>query len=125
MRFFITEFAQQAAPGLASVELHDADWIVDAMLGTGASGKPRPPFDMAIDWMNAQRCRKLAVDVPSGLDCDTGVAASHTIRAAHTCTFVAPKPGFFVPAAGRYTGEIHVLDIGVPRRLIDEVTAAV
>ncbi len=113
----ITEFAQQAVADLASVEPYDADWIVDAMLGTGASGKPRPPFDAAIDWMNAQRCKKLAVDVPSGLDCDTGQPASRAVRADHTCTFAAMKIGFTQPAAGPFTGTVHVCDIGVPRQL--------
>ena len=65
--------------------------------------------------MNASGVPILAVDLPSGLDCDTGAAAKHTIRAAHTCTFVAAKPGFFAPGAEQYVGQLHVLDIGVPR----------
>ncbi len=94
-----------------------AAWLVDAMLGTGAQGDPRPPFDAAIDWMNAQSAKKLAVDVPSGLDCDTGQPAAHTIRADHTCTFAAMKVGFTQSAAKAFTGEIHICDIGVPPRL--------
>jgi NAD(P)H-hydrate epimerase len=102
-------------------QLRGAAWIVDALLGTGARGEPRPPLDRVIDALNAAPAPKLAVDLPSGLDCDTGAPASHTIRAAHTCTFVAAKPGFFAPGAEQYTGEVYVLDIGVPRRLIEEV----
>jgi NAD(P)H-hydrate epimerase len=102
-------------------QLHGVAWIVDALLGTGARGEPRPPLDCVIDALNAAAAPKLAVDLPSGLDCDTGKPAPHTIRAAHTCTFVAAKPGFFVPGAERYTGEIHVLDIGVPRRVVEEI----
>ena len=98
-----------------------ADWLVDAMLGTGARGEPRPPFDTAIDWMNAQSARKLAIDVPSGLDCDTGQPAIHTVRADHTCTFAAMKIGFTQPSAKPFAGTVHVCDIGVPSRLIDEV----
>jgi NAD(P)H-hydrate epimerase len=98
---------------------HGAAWLVDAMLGTGARGEPRPPFDAAIDWMNAQPCQKLAVDVPSGLDCDTGQPATHTIRADHTCTFAAMKVGFTEATAIPFTGTIHVCDIGVPLRLIE------
>jgi len=98
-----------------------ADWIVDAMLGTGARGEPRPPLDAAIDWMNAQPSRKLAVDVPSGLDCDTGKPAVHTIRADHTCTFAAMKSGFSQPAAAPFVGTIHICDIGVPPRLLREL----
>jgi NAD(P)H-hydrate epimerase len=97
-----------------------ADWIVDAMLGTGAHGEPRPPYDAAIDWMNAQSCKKLAIDVPSGLDCDTGQPAVHTVRADHTCTFVASKLGFTQPAAKQFIGRVHVCDIGVPPQLIEE-----
>jgi NAD(P)H-hydrate epimerase len=98
-----------------------AEWIVDALLGTGATGEPRPPYDLAIGRINASGRPVLAVDLPSGLDCDTGVPASNTIRARHTCTFVAAKPGFFVPGADRFTGQLHVFDIGAPRKLIDEV----
>jgi NAD(P)H-hydrate epimerase len=94
------------------------------MLGTGAVGEPRPPFDAAIDWMNSQVCKKLAVDVPSGLDCDTGQPASHVIRADHTCTFAAMKIGFTKPAAKPFTGTIHVCDIGVPPRLIECLSAS-
>jgi NAD(P)H-hydrate epimerase len=101
-----------------------ADWIVDAMLGTGARGEPRPPFDAAIDWMNAQHARKLAVDLPSGLNCDSGLPAVHTFRADHTCTFAAPKIGFKNAAAQPFLGQVHVCDIGVPPRLIDEVARA-
>jgi NAD(P)H-hydrate epimerase len=88
------------------------------MLGTGARGEPRPPFDAAIDWMNAQPARKLAVDLPSGLDSDTGEPAVHTVRADHTCTFAAMKIGFTKSAAKEFTGTIHVCDVGVPPRLL-------
>ena len=104
-------------------QLADAAWIVDGLLGTGARGDPRPPLDAVIDQLNAANTPKLAIDLPSGLDCDTGQASNHTIRAAATCTFVAAKPGFFADGADRYTGEIHVCDIGVPAKIIDEVTA--
>jgi NAD(P)H-hydrate epimerase len=99
----------------------NAAWIVDAILGTGARGEPRPPFDAAIDWMNAQPAKKLAVDLPSGLDCDTGQPAAHTVRANHTCTFAAMKIGFTQPAAKPYLGIVHVCDIGVPPQQIEQV----
>jgi NAD(P)H-hydrate epimerase len=108
-------------PDWLSVRLAGADWIVDALLGTGARGEPRPPLDAAIDAINAAGRKVLAVDLPSGLDCDTGQAARHTIRAAHTCTFVAPKPGFAAPGASQYVGQVHTVDIGAPRRLVEEI----
>ena len=106
-----------------AAELADAEWIVDALLGTGATGSPRPPWDDAIRRMNVSPARKLAVDLPSGLDCDTGIPADPTFRADHTCTFVACKTGFDNSAAAECLGKVHVLDIGAPRKLIDELTA--
>jgi NAD(P)H-hydrate epimerase len=101
--------------------LTGADWIVDALLGTGARGNPRPPLDQVIDAMNRVAAHKLAIDLPSGLDCDTGHVSPHTFRADHTCTFVAAKPGFLSTAAERETGRVHILDIGVPPRLIHQL----
>ncbi len=103
--------------------LAKAGWIVDALLGTGSQGEPRPPLDSVIGQLNTAAASKLAVDVPSGLDCDTGQPSEQTVRAAVTCTFVAAKPGLLAPEADRYVGELHVLDIGAPRKLIDDVLA--
>lgn len=114
-------FGSRHDPDRLDRALAGAAWIVDALLGTGARGDPRPPLDAVIKQINAAAAPKLAVDLPSGLDCDTGQAAGQTIRAAHTCTFVAPKIGFFAPGAAEYTGEIHILDIGAPRKLVEEI----
>ncbi|HVW37885.1 MAG TPA: NAD(P)H-hydrate epimerase, partial [Pirellulales bacterium] len=91
--------------------------------GTGATGDPRPPLDSVIEQLNAHPAPKVAVDLPSGLDCDTGHASRTTIRALHTCTFVAPKPGLLVPGVEAFTGLVHVLDIGAPRKLVEEFLA--
>lgn len=103
--------------------LAGAGCVVDALLGTGSHGEPRPPLDAVIDAIHRQPAPVVAVDLPSGLDCDTGAAATHTIRAAHTVTFVAAKPGLLAPAAAPYVGRLHVVDIGVPRRLLAEIAA--
>lgn len=113
-------FADGHNPARLSRLLADASWIVDALLGTGSRGAPRPPLDAVIRKLNEHAAPKLAVDLPSGLDCDTGVAADPTIVAAHTLTFVACKPGFLAPGADRFTGQVHVLDIGAPRKLVEE-----
>jgi NAD(P)H-hydrate epimerase len=94
--------------------LQGATWIVDALLGTGATGSPRPPLDAVIRQINGSGVSVFALDVPSGLDCDTGEAADPTIRAAHTCTFAAAKPGLIVSSAALYVGQLHVTDIGIP-----------
>ncbi len=89
-------------------------WVVDALLGTGATGDPRPPCDTLIDWINAESGRRLAVDLPSGLDCDTGAPGSPTVRAHHTATMVAPKAGFTNPLAEPFLGVVETLGLGVP-----------
>jgi len=106
---------------MLDAEASDAAWLADALLGTGAIGEPREPYSTAIEWMNRQSALRLAVDVPSGLDCDTGQPAGCCVRADHTCTFVAPKVGFAEPSAGEYVGKLHVVSIGIPPRLIAEV----
>jgi NAD(P)H-hydrate epimerase len=115
------DWSQRPDPAALDAELQGAEWIVDALLGTGATGAPRPPFDSVIRRLNAAAARRLAVDLPSGLDCDSGEPAEPTIRADHTCTFVAPKLGFANPAAAAFLGRVHVLDIGAPRKLIEEI----
>jgi NAD(P)H-hydrate epimerase len=114
-----------AMPPVAGLDEHarSNSWLIDAMLGTGAQGEPRAPFDAAIEWLNAQDARRLAVDIPSGLDCDSGVPASATVRAEITCTFVAMKPGFMLPQAAPFLGQVHVLSIGVPPRLVRAAAA--
>jgi NAD(P)H-hydrate epimerase len=96
-----------------------AQWLVDAMLGTGATGPPRAPWDAAIEMLNEHPARRFAVDLPTGLDCDTGIPSSATFRADYTCTFVAPKLGFTNPLARPYLGTVEVIDIGAPRKLIE------
>jgi len=120
----VTLMLQPVAAESAAKRLEEADWIVDALLGTGAKGSPRPPLDAAIELLNALPGRKMAVDVPSGLDCDTGQAARPTFRADFTCTFVAAKAGFAAEAARVWLGDVHVLDIGAPRKLVEQVIAA-
>lgn len=102
-------------------ELEAADWIVDALLGTGAMGEPQPPLDMVIQALNRLPAKKLAIDLPSGLDCDTGRSSKTTFCADHTATFVAPKTGFRNPDAHRYLGKVHVLDIGAPKILVRSI----
>jgi NAD(P)H-hydrate epimerase len=94
-------------------------WIVDALFGTGLTGPVRAPFDQVIRTINASGVRILAVDIPSGLDCDTGLPLGVTIRAAHTVTFVAQKQGFANPGAREWLGQVHVVDIGAPRKVME------
>lgn len=95
--------------------------IIDAVLGTGFSGVVRSPLDEAIHAMNSARVPIVSIDVPSGLDCDTGLPSNATIQAVCTVTFVASKSGFSTAGTDAYTGEIFVADIGAPRELIELV----
>lgn len=95
-----------------------SSWLVDAMLGTGATGEPRPPFDAAVAWANSQSARRLALDVPTGLNADSGEAAKITFRADLTCTFAANKRGFEAPGAVDFLGDLRVADIGLPHAAI-------
>lgn len=107
-------------------ELDDADWIVDALLGTGTRGSLREPFPAIINAINQAPARTLAIDLPSGLDCDTGLPVdpqhSIAVQADFTATFVARKLGFENPAAATFTGEVRVIDIGVPHAMFPEIT---
>jgi NAD(P)H-hydrate epimerase len=98
-----------------------ADWIVDALFGSGQSGPLRPPFDKVVRAINTSGVRVLAVDLPSGLDCDTGLPNDPMVRATHTATIAAPKKGFAEPKAAEWIGIVHVIDMGVPRRLLAEL----
>jgi NAD(P)H-hydrate epimerase len=102
-------------------ELSGSAWIVDALFGTGLTGSVRSPLDRVIAAINASGARVLAVDIPSGLDCDTGQPLGATVRADHTVTFVALKKGFANPAAKEWLGQVHVVDIGAPRLLLRAV----
>ena len=106
--------------------LAGAAWIVDALLGTGASGAPAGAVAIAIAAINAVRARGgvrvLAVDLPSGLDCDTGTAAGACVRADATATFVARKRGFDAAGAAGSTGAVHVIGIGAPRAVLARVS---
>lgn len=122
----ITTLAEADSTSWAAV-LASADTVVDALLGTGAMGCPRPGTAAAIEAINDWRAgapsagrRVLAIDLPSGLDCDDGHAPGPCVQADATATFVARKPGFDRPAAAAFTGGVHVLDIGAPRQLLAE-----
>ncbi len=100
-------------------DVTNAAWIVDALFGTGLNRPLETPYQELIPFLNVSTRPILAVDLPTGLDCDSGEPNGPTVRATHTATFVAPKRGFQNPSARDWTGEVHVIDIGVPRAIIE------
>ncbi len=100
------------AAGLSKVG-GKCDMIVDALFGTGLKGALRSPYDEVVRFINERHIPVVAVDIPSGLDCDMGDAQGQAIRAEMTVTFAAIKKGFVNKSARRYTGDIYLADIGV------------
>jgi ADP-dependent NAD(P)H-hydrate dehydratase / NAD(P)H-hydrate epimerase len=95
--------------------LGGASVIVDAVLGTGFSGEAREPAASAIDAINAAgAARVVACDVPSGVDASTGEVHGPAVRADATVTFHAAKPGLWISPGKAHTGELTVVDIGIP-----------
>ena len=109
--FDIRPFGGEAA-GLAE-ELGGFDLVVDAVGGTGITGPLRGAAAAAVEGINAAARPVVAVDIPTGLDCDSGSAPGPAVRADLTVTFVARKIGFDAPSAADYTGMVVVADIGV------------
>jgi len=86
--------------------------IVDALLGTGIRSAPHPDMAEAIQCINASRLPVIAVDIPSGVDADTGATPGAAVRATHTVTFAYPKIGLFLFPGAECVGTLHVADIG-------------
>jgi NAD(P)H-hydrate epimerase len=95
--------------------------VIDAIFGTGLTQAPREPFPAVAAAVKQSGIPVLAVDVPSGLDCDTGLPPGPCVVATRTVTFVAEKVGFTKPEARHFLGEVIVGDIGCPHELIEEV----
>ncbi len=103
-----------------------ADLVVDALLGTGASGAPRGIIAALIESVARSAVGGpaiLALDVPSGFDAETGERPGACVQADATATFAAEKSGFGAPDAAIWLGRVHVVDIGVPRALFARVRA--
>ena len=96
-----------------------ADWVVDGLLGTGLTRPIEGLLLKVVEAVNRTSKPILALDLPSGLDADKGIPLGTAVRATLTATFIAPKLGFQAPGAEGYTGEVVVIDIGVPRRLLE------
>ena len=86
--------------------------VIDALLGTGTHGKLKPPISKVVDYINGLNACRIAVDVPTGIDSDTGEVLGTAIKADLTITFHKAKAG--LEKAKKYVGELMVADIGLP-----------
>jgi NAD(P)H-hydrate epimerase len=93
------------------------DVTVDAMLGTGAKGALRGPYAEAVRWANKQTGLKFALDIPTGIDADTGIAEGDFFLADATATMAALKPGLLLNEGAVASGDIYIVHIGTPSLL--------
>ena len=95
------------------------DLFVDAIFGTGLRGTVRDPIATVIDVINSLPAPILSVDLPSGLNADTGHPLGTCVRADRTVTIGLPKRGLLVHPGAEFTGRLEVIDIGFPEQVID------
>lgn len=112
-------------PNEVAVRVASAPVIVECLLGTGATGAPRGIYADAVKAANRSEALRIAIDIPAGLDCDTGHANSPTFLAAETITFVASKTGFARADGPSHVGNVHDVGIGVPKKLLLEITSEI
>jgi hydroxyethylthiazole kinase-like uncharacterized protein yjeF len=114
----IVEPGQEIGSNPFGTALESAGLIIDSLLGTGASGNPRSPLADWIELANAQPAFRLAIDIPTGVNSDTGQVGTPYFHANSTLTFVALKPAMASISAGKIFGAIQVLPIGIPQQMI-------
>jgi NAD(P)H-hydrate epimerase len=98
----------------SDLRLDGVEAIVDSIFGTGLSRPPEGAFATWIEGINSSQKPVISVDVPSGLDADTGVAYAPSVQAQTTVTLGLPKPGLLTADGPRLAGDVWVVDIGVP-----------
>jgi ADP-dependent NAD(P)H-hydrate dehydratase / NAD(P)H-hydrate epimerase len=107
--------APQAPPAERPAPTAGRAVIVDALLGTGATGAPSGPTAEAIEALSGSRALLVSVDVPSGVDASSGTVAGAAVRATRTVSFHAGKPGLWIHPGKEHAGSVEVVDIGIPR----------
>ena len=102
-------------------DLGQADLIIDALIGYGLTGDPRPAIADWIERATTAQRTILALDTPSGLDVTTGVPGRPCMRASATLTLALPKTGLLAVTARPFVGQLFLADIGVPRELYQQM----
>ncbi len=105
--------------GRGDAENWQAQWLVDALLGTGINRPVSGRYAEAIDWINRQSQPVFSLDLPSGLDADTGAVLGRSVQATATITFIGLKPGLFTADGPDYCGELFFADLDAPPELSD------
>lgn len=116
----ILEVVSQHDWDKVKITLTFTDCLVDALVGTGFTGQLRENMVQAVECINKMNKSIIAIDIPTGVDGDTGQTKSVAVKASHTVTFALPKQGLLLYPGASYAGELYVADIGVPRVLLQD-----
>lgn len=100
-------------------KVEDCDLVFDALLGTGLDREPAGDYGAAVDLINRSGKAVVAVDIPSGLNADTGVAMGRAVEADMTVTFIGAKRGLFTADGPDYAGEVRFYDLDTPQSVRD------
>jgi NAD(P)H-hydrate epimerase len=116
----VTELAPHQLSSLGGA-IEGARAVVDAVFGTGLAREITGFLKYAIEFMNGARCPVFSLDIPSGIDADTGAVLGVAVRAQATITFGHPKLGLLTPSGLQHAGHLHTVDIGVPSGSLAQV----
>ena len=103
-----------------NIKFSDFDVIVDAMLGTGIKGKLREPYLNAIKRINANKVPVLAIDIPTGIEADTGFVHNEAVRADITATFIGHKKGMYTGDSASYRGRVKLFKLDIPEHYFEQ-----
>lgn len=101
--------------------LSDFDLIVDAILGYNVKGKVKEPIKSIIKELNSSNIKTVSLDLPSGLNPDTGQPNGISVKSYSTLTLAAPKVGLLKPASKQYVGKLYLADIGIPKEIFKKL----
>lgn len=106
-------------------EIDKSDIIIDAIFGTGLSRDMDEKYIKIIQIVNSSNLKKISVDIPSGLDANTGFERPVSVISDNTVTFGLPKKGFYINSGPKSTGDLIVKNIGFPEKVIKEINAGI
>jgi NAD(P)H-hydrate epimerase len=100
--------------------LNKAEWIIDGLFGTGLTTNVGPLYFDLINTINKTKAKILSIDVPSGLDCNTGRPLGTAIIATITCTLISMKSGFLDKSAQKYLGILEIINLGISNSILQQ-----
>lgn len=102
--------------------IENADIIIDCIFGIGFKGIPRKPIDEIIETINNSNGIKVSIDVPSGIDCDSGFITDCCVKADYTVTFTTLKPCHVIYPAKDMCGKVHVAQVGIDKSIYEDMS---